>query len=996
MTLLPLAGWASDITVTLGTINKTYGEDDPVFTVDNFSIKLSDDPDWGTDVPTKDLLKGFFSYRRVEEGNDVGGTYTYTLIVSGSLATEHPKWNIVISNPGYVNVFAKDVSTLEVVDQYFNVGSWNTPSLINPANGEVLGADDIESIDYKTSEGGEITGVGTDNKVIVTGKGNYTGTATLTFNITGKPLDNESIVAAFNEEPALTYTGSAQDVPAFTVKDGETALVLDTDFEVTDPADVTNAGEKTITITAKAGSNYSGSTTLPYTIAKKSLGDVANDIIGEGITTSFYKDINYKVYTGTKVSWGGNTTSVKWNGKSLDRDIDYTRSTKGDFINVTTGLDDADKPYYLFTGKGNFEGTVKMPINITPRDLSEVTISTDLEADQTYTGEQIKPSTEGKITYSTLPALVEGTDYEVEYGENRNVADGGTITIQGIGNYGGEAIVKNFNITNATLYVDATEYTANIGTTPALADNYEFRWLGSDKDTKPTVTGTPVVELESGFTTDNAGDFENAIKVASVEGVTVPNYTVAIGNKATLHVAKSDFTIAFKENLGITYGDDVPDFSANYSDYVTVSKSAAVSAVTIKLYNGEEEVTAGTTMLPVKEGGYTLKVENVTLDGANYTEPELPANTVFTVNPKEIKIVAKPQELDFDNPEPELESEANTYIEIQDASGVTIGKTAFTALYGVWKSDFVESRTWEEHDGTVANSGYIRVNLKAGYDNVNFNVTTVNGEVTYKGIPAELVFDKEVDDVFDKIKTYDGITKNVKVILYRKNELANGKTYSWNQQDWNTMILPFEVTVREISNAIGYAIVNVFNEDNTTPSNADFKLTMGTIPANTPFLLKTDESIEDGFELKFVDKTIVAPEESTVTLTSENGISYIGTYEDVEINKVTSKGQDPANPTYWNYYADNVIRGIGATSENVYTVYPFAAFFNWTAPSAGVRNMTITVEDVDGSVTAISSIDAESNDTTAEGLYNLNGVKMDGAPTQKGIYIKNGKKVVIK
>jgi hypothetical protein len=57
----------------------------------------------------------------------------------------------------------------------------------------------------------------------------------------------------------------------------------------------------------------------------------------------------------------------------------------------------------------------------------------------------------------------------------------------------------------------------------------------------------------------------------------------------------------------------------------------------------------------------------------------------------------------------------------------------------------------------------------------------------------------------------------------------------------------------------------------------------------------------------------------------------------------------------------------------------------------------ITVEDFDGQTTAIKSLSAdEIHGLNVKGMYNLNGMKMNNVPTQKGVYIVNGKKVVIK
>ena len=63
-----------------------------------------------------------------------------------------------------------------------------------------------------------------------------------------------------------TYTGSAIE-PTIEVKDGEATLVLNTDYTVA-YSNNTNAGTATVTVTAVAGSDYSGTASNTFTIAK--------------------------------------------------------------------------------------------------------------------------------------------------------------------------------------------------------------------------------------------------------------------------------------------------------------------------------------------------------------------------------------------------------------------------------------------------------------------------------------------------------------------------------------------------------------------------------------------------------------------------------------------------------------------------------------------------------------------------------------------------------
>ena len=97
----------------------------------------------------------------------------------------------------------------------------------------------------------------------VTDGSNYSYAVTTTsyaLNVTGKALQNNMIQAIASQ----TYTGSALQ-PAVTVKDGETTLVLDTDYTVA-YSDNVNAGTATVQITGKG--NYKGTATATFTITK--------------------------------------------------------------------------------------------------------------------------------------------------------------------------------------------------------------------------------------------------------------------------------------------------------------------------------------------------------------------------------------------------------------------------------------------------------------------------------------------------------------------------------------------------------------------------------------------------------------------------------------------------------------------------------------------------------------------------------------------------------
>ena len=66
-------------------------------------------------------------------------------------------------------------------------------------------------------------------------------------------------------------------------------------------------------------------------------------------------------------------------------------------------------------------------------------------------------------------------------------------------------------------------------------------------------------------------------------------------------------------------------------------------------------------------------------------------------------------------------------------------------------------------------------------------------------------------------------------------------------------------------------------------------------------------------------------------------------------------------------------------------------------PATNAHEVTFTMQEADGSTTVIRNISAETaSKLNAEGWYTINGMKLNAAPTEKGIYINNGKKVVLK
>ena len=177
-------------------------------------------------------------------------------------------------------------------------------------------------------------------------------------------------------------------------------------------------------------------------------------------------------------------------------------------------------------------------------------------------------------------------------------------------------------------------------------------------------------------------------------------------------------------------------------------------------------------------------------------------------------------------------------------------------------------------------------------------------------------------------------------------------TRSLQKNGINSFVLPFEVSANELgaSKVATYKSCDLGNV-------ANFE-TVESVVANTPFLT-TDA--KEASELTFTNKVIVATPETL-------GTDFVGVY--TRTNAEDKYGIDEKG---------NLHKG-GADAY----VNPFHAYLNVD----GVTSVAF-----DGSVTAINNIAADKVANTA--VYDLSGRRVNGK-LQKGLYIMNGKKVVVK
>ncbi len=193
----------------------------------------------------------------------------------------------------------------------------------------------------------------------ITGKGNYSGTASKTFTIGPKTV-TAAMIADIADQ---TYTGAAI-TPTLTVKDGETTLTLNTDYSVA-YANNTNAGPATATITGKG--NYTGTASKTFTIIAKSLST--------GYTVSVDATQTY-TYTGSEIKPTAVTVTPAAGGTALVQGKDYTITGYANNINAATA-DAAAAPTVTVTGMGNYTGSASGTFTIGKAELTDLKVALD-------------------------------------------------------------------------------------------------------------------------------------------------------------------------------------------------------------------------------------------------------------------------------------------------------------------------------------------------------------------------------------------------------------------------------------------------------------------------------------------------------------------------------------------------------------------------------------------------------------------------------------------
>ena len=414
-------------------------------------------------------------------------------------------------------------------------------------------------------------------------------------------------------------------------------------------------------------------------------------------------------------------------------------------------------------------------------------------------------------------------------------------------------------------------------------------------------------------------------------------------------------------------------------------------------------------------GEYTLEIKHAKVAGTNndtnwngnYTIETANGNGKLTIKKAILNVVAKDQGIDY---------------------GKDINKTFITNAAG----EKIYAYDWEIEEGQMVNAN-LPIEKKNNPKTLNDKIEEL---ISLEAKTTKVGYHKPADEPYELVKTplceknYEvnftqayltisplqiiPLDKNVTVYedvtrpLYQVLDDHQGASViftmpsnrAFKANTWYTLVLPFDIKVRDLSSALGYAVVDIFDQNNNS-GDVKMKLHVQDIKANEPFIVKVDEDITKD-QMKNINfggkKKVVATLEGGYAekdaegnikpidpvITDKAGNTYTGTYA----------GKKPMATDEYFIYGDLGNFYTGSSTVD-YSIKQTEAYLK-KGDAAGP--MRIFIEEPDGTTTAIEAVEAGSDAASAEnaeGWYTVTGVKLEGEPTTTGTYIFNGKKVFI-
>ena len=807
---------------------------------------------------------------------------------------------------------------------------------------------------------------------------------------------------------SYTYDGQEHKPVVSSVKLGETTLDTN-DYTVSYADDCTNVG--TITVTTAGIRTYIGTATATYSITEATLTVTATDYNGTYDAKSH--GISVTAPEGATVKYGKQKGTYDLTESPTYTDAGtykvHYQVTKNNYTTITDSatveISKADiTPIVSLTG-WTFGETVNAPSLSGNTGNGEVKYTYKAEGSETFT--ETLPEVVG--THTIKATIAETTNYNGAEATNTFTITPATMTATASG-YEGTYDGKGHGISvtapeGATVKYGKQKGTYDLTESPTYTDagTYKVHYQVT-KNNYTTITDSATVEISQA-----AGELAYSATTASAElnsdGWTAPSLSNPHGLDITY--SSSNTAVATVSTTGTVTltgigqttikatSADSKNYSASEAQYVlTVSRGKAKS-YGVKI--GDTEVN---------EDNYTDIFGD---DGTDDGDHKRAAPSML-FNPKDntLLIISSNEGLTIESTLPELRihlSQDNKLKKIvfnNQGNSANTGKVLFTC-----DSNFPGKLTIENTEGESAISGFASVSYEFGLQVLSpEDATNKDGQMLdSKGavvstLKIGVVLNPLTGDEPDELNpenftvTYpDGTTATIDLtniainnILYTLNKDTEGQGYDPDYNDIGIVTTMTDEAVTQVANDVANNTLLVGSDDY---ANRFIGLTF--IVQGGDGTINIDQEVEDGYEfhLKIGNNDAVkVADYITKQLYAE--VPY--QLDDATFCWLYLVKKPSASSRMGNTRVNKRSKLMGSVKQVNVKAKSVASSNSATEASGGI--ITATINNV---ITGIEEIqvDNRSQSIHHNKWYTLDGRQID-KPSQKGLYIKNKKKVVIK
>lgn len=327
-------------------------------------------------------------------------------------------------------------------------------------------------------------------------------------------------------------------------------------------------------------------------------------------------------------------------------------------------------------------------------------------------------------------------------------------------------------------------------------------------------------------------------------------------------------------------------------------------------------------------------------------------------------------------------------------------KTNWTEIKNISNKSTTGSITIEK--GETGDYLYMEISDTGGFLSKKEVILTALSSTTKRydiydhvGLFGEDTGTAEADIESNRIKDH-----NAPIDVYVHRTIAGGGA-------WSTLCLPFDLTDFKVRKAFGDSIVYAeFDHVNLTKKEIHFKSTTGGMKAGQPYLIKNSKATIDNFfadDVTFTKDSIETINNNGRKSTKESeGYYYVGLLEPTKVNNYGDT-YNPNNRAVYIANPDNGVQKLKILSTDgiikafrAYLYFPVSN--NEIEAGAKESSLFLSLDDIlDGGITGVDKITVDGKPVN-NNIYNLNGqlVGTDASVLPQGIYVRNGKKFVIK